>query len=241
MSHINWTTDVFIDPVTFTAGPGPDGIPIPTYGNYGGPDYSDGEVGGAVPVIPGTNMPDFSTAVDPLDKLFEAHDFAYQSQPSANEIPVADLALIQGIEHVTALRQLDAEASLYGGAAILGVMAFMAANGHPLSPIQSLFATATAAYDIQYGLNHLSPTERALAEGALQNIVAAFDPSPGGTGQALVQETAPPDETLAQLIQATAAMPGHTHFGNNGGAIELAGVFDASIANHVLTLTTPAS
>jgi hypothetical protein len=240
MSHINWTTDVFIDPVTFTGGPGPDGIPVPTYGNFGGPDYSNGQIGGAVPVIGG--KPDLSKAVDPLDILFEIHDFAYQSQPSANEIPVADLALIHGIEQLTALRQLDAEASLYGGAAILGTMAFMAANGHPLSPIESLLATATAARDIQYGLNHLSPTERALAQGALQNIVAAFDPSPGGTGQALVQETASLDQTLAQFIQATAASPGHTHFGNNGtGAIELAGVFDASIANHVLTLTTPAS
>jgi hypothetical protein len=121
-------------------------------------------------------LPDFSTAVDPLDKLFAAHDFAYQSQPSANEIPVADLALIHGIEHLTALKQLDAEASLYGGAAILGIMASMTANGHPLSPIVSIVATATAAYDFQYGLNHLSPTEHALAEGALQDIVAAFDP-----------------------------------------------------------------
>jgi hypothetical protein len=95
-------------------------------------------------------------------------------QPSANEIPSADLALIHGIEFLTATRQLDAEASLYGGATILGLMAFMAANGHPLSPSEFLLASATAAYDIQYGFNHLSPTERALAEGAAQNIVAAF-------------------------------------------------------------------
>ena len=172
MSNINWTKDVFIDPVALTAGPGPGGIPIPTYGNYGGPDYSDGQVGGAVPLIPGTGKPDFSTAVDKLDTLFEAHDFAYQSHPLSKEIPSADLALIHGIEGLTG--KLDAEASLYGGAAILGVMAFMAANGHPLSPIEFLFASATAAYDIQYGLNHLSPTEHALAEGALQNIVTGF-------------------------------------------------------------------
>jgi hypothetical protein len=121
-----------------------------------------------------------------------------------------------------------------------GAPAALPANGHPLSPIQSLFATATAAYDIQYGLNHLSPTERALAEGALQNIVAAFDPSPGGTGQALVQETAPPDETLAQRTREVLA--------SNTPANSIAppllpkcvwpgiAAVAASIANHVLTL-----
>jgi hypothetical protein len=172
MSHINWTTDVFIDPVTLTAGAGPSGIPIPTYGNYGGPDYSDGLVGGTIPTTGA--LP----AVDQLDARFFLHDLAYQLQPSANEIPSADLALIHGIEFLTATRQLDAEASLYGGATILGIMAFMAANGHPLSPSEFLLASATAAYDIQYGFNHLSPTERALAEGAAQNIVAAFAHSP---------------------------------------------------------------
>jgi hypothetical protein len=60
MTYINWTKDVFIDPVTFSASAGPSGIPVPTYGNYGGPDYSDGLVGGTIPL---------SGALPPLDQL----------------------------------------------------------------------------------------------------------------------------------------------------------------------------
>jgi hypothetical protein len=56
----------------------------------------------------------------------------------------------------------------------LGVAAFMAVNGHPLSPGELFFADATALYDIQYGLSHLSSTERAMATTELQNIVEAF-------------------------------------------------------------------
>jgi hypothetical protein len=166
--YINWTTDVFIDPVTLVASAGPNGIPVPTYGNYGGPDYSNGTVGGTIPISGGV------APVDNLDALFKLHDFAYQTQlqPPAKELPSADLALIHGIESLTG--HLDAEASLYGGAAILGIASFMTANGHPLSPLESFVATAIATYDIQFGLNHLSSTERAMAAAAVQDIVAAF-------------------------------------------------------------------
>jgi hypothetical protein len=166
--YINWTKDVYINPVTLTASASPPGIPIPTYGNYGGPDYSDGSVGGTIPTT-GALHP-----VDKLDTLFFRHDRAYQKNPTATEIPSSDLALIHGIEYLTATHQLDAEASYYGGAAILGVAAFMALNGHPLSPGALLFADATALHDIQYGLSHFNSTEYAMAEAALQDIVAAF-------------------------------------------------------------------
>ena len=165
--YINWTKDVYIDPITLTAGPGPNGIPIPTYGNYGGPDYSDGSVGGIIPTS-GALLP-----VDKLDTLFFFHDLAYQNS-GGTEVPSADLALIHGIEYLTATHQLDAEASFYGGAAILGVAAFMALNGHPLSPGELFLADATALHDIQFGLSHLSSTERAMATAELQNVVEAF-------------------------------------------------------------------
>ena len=109
MTYINWAKEVFIDPVTFSASAGPGGIPIPTYGNYGGPDYSNGLVGGTIP-LNGALPP-----VDQLDALFFNHDLAYQLQPSANEIPSADLALIHGIELLTVTGPLDAEASLCRG------------------------------------------------------------------------------------------------------------------------------
>ena len=168
MTYINWTKEVFIDPVTFSASAGPGGIPIPTYGNYGGPDYSDGLVGGTIP--PSGALP----PVDQLDALFFAHDLAYQLQPSANEIPSADLALIHGIESLTTTGSLDAEASLYAGATILGVISFMALNGNLPSPQELAVADATATYDIEYGLSHLSPTEQGLAEAAVWDIAAAF-------------------------------------------------------------------
>jgi hypothetical protein len=171
--YINWTTDVFINPVTLTAGPGPNGIPIPTYGNYGRPDYSDGSVGGIIPTSGGVPTSAALPPVDKLDTLFFFHDLAYQNS-GASEIPSADLALIHGIEYLTATHQLDAEASFYGGAAVLGVAAFMALHGHPLSPGELFLADATALYDIQYGLSHLNSTERAMATAELQNIVDAF-------------------------------------------------------------------
>jgi hypothetical protein len=168
VTYINWAKEVFIDPVTFSASAGPGGIPIPTYGNYGGPDYADGVVGAAIP--PTGALP----PVDQLDALFYTHDLAYQLQPSANEIPSADLALIHGIESLTATGSLDAEASLYAGATILGVISLMALNGNLSSPLELAVADATAAYDIEYGLSHLSPTEQGLAEAAVPEIVAAF-------------------------------------------------------------------
>jgi hypothetical protein len=179
--YINWTTDVFIDPVTLIASAGPSGIPVPTYGNYGGPDYSNGTVGGTIPTSGGV------APRDNLDALFKVHDFAYQTllQPLAKELPLADIALIHGIESLTG--HLDAEASLYGGAAILGIAAFMAGNGHPLSPLEAFVATSIAAYDIQFGLNHLSSTERAMAAVAVQDIVAAF----GHSAIQVVGTTAP--------------------------------------------------
>src|SRR5690349_7804959 len=130
--YINWNTDVFINPVTLVASAGPSGIPAPTYGNYGGPDYSNGSVGGTIPITGG--IIGGVAPVDNLDTLFKMHDLAYQTQAQfpGQEFPSADLALIHGIEGLTG--HLDAEASLYGGAAILGIAAFMAANGHRLSP-----------------------------------------------------------------------------------------------------------
>jgi hypothetical protein len=168
MTYINWTTDVFIDPVTLSASAGPGGIPIPTYGNYGGPDYSNGMVGGTIPAS-GALAP-----VDQLDALFYSHDLAYQQQPSANEIPSADLALIHGIEFLTATGSLDAEASLYAGAVTLGLIAFMGLNGNLPSSNELLLAEATAASDIQYGLSHLSTSEVGLAGAAVQDIATAF-------------------------------------------------------------------
>ena len=78
---INWTKDVYIDPVTLTAGPGPNGIPIPTYGNYGGPDYSNGSVGGIIPTSGALR------SVDSWTTCFFNHDLAYQNSAATQKFP----------------------------------------------------------------------------------------------------------------------------------------------------------
>ena len=144
--------------------PGPGGVPVPTYGNYGGPGYSDGEV------LSSPDQPvDYSAAtVDPLDELFRFHDMAYDS-PSTLVRAEGDLALIQGIQELS-LGPLSPEQSLYAGAAIVfGIGQLALVNGHPelLSQSQLLAAANTAVHDIQYGLGHLEPDDAAGLRGWL--------------------------------------------------------------------------
>jgi len=144
--NINWSILVL----------GPGGIPLPTYGNYGGPGYSNGEV------LSSPNQPvDYSAPpVDGLDELFLFHDMAYDS-PNALVRAEGDLALIRGIEELS-LSQLSPEESLYAGAAILAaVEQLTVTNGHPelLSQSELLAATNTSVQDIQYGLSHLEPAD----------------------------------------------------------------------------------
>jgi hypothetical protein len=135
---------------------GPDGAVIPTYGNYGGPGYSNGEV------LASPDQPvDYSAPpVDALDAAFRVHDMAYDS-PDPLVRAQGDLALVQQIETLSAQPQ-DAEASLYGGGAIIfGLEQAALANGHPelISPEQATAALGIAANDIQYGVEHLAPQD----------------------------------------------------------------------------------
>ena len=145
--NINWSTLV----------PGPGGISLPTYGNYGGPGYSNGEVLSS----PNQSVDYSAPPVDGLDELFLFHDMAYES-PSTLVRAEGDLALIQGIEELSSSSQLLPEESLYAGAAILfAIEQLTVANGHPelLSQSQLLAAANTSARNIQYGLTHLEPAD----------------------------------------------------------------------------------
>ena len=89
--YINWEARSYIVPNS----PDPfvtHGIPLPTYGNYGGPNYSAGEVGGK---ITGTSAD--PPSVDPLDKLFYLHDFAYQTSADPLERAAADVQLVESM------------------------------------------------------------------------------------------------------------------------------------------------
>ena len=72
-SHINWN---------LTAPLGPD-IPgqFPTYGNYGGLNYTGGKIGGNDFSIP---------ALDPLDNAFRTHDQKYADAESSNRRTVCN-------------------------------------------------------------------------------------------------------------------------------------------------------
>jgi hypothetical protein len=89
---------------------GPEGLPLLTYGNYGGQGWS----GGKYVTDPGPGDP---TITDPLDALFAAHDAAYDD-PDPADRAAADVTLIQGIRALPE-DAVTGEGDLYGGMAIL--------------------------------------------------------------------------------------------------------------------------
>src|SRR5215212_8065795 len=101
MANINWDTPFFVTP---SLAPAPSGIPIPTYGNFGGPGFTNGVFEGSG----GTQDP---IPVDELDALFKLHDEASIDDVTPQLQLQDDLALVQGI---VALKpnQLDEEASV---------------------------------------------------------------------------------------------------------------------------------
>jgi len=171
--NINWSMPV----------PGPDGILIPTYGNYGGPGYSDGQI------LTDPNQPVAYTSppVDTLDSYFRAHDQAYDS-PDPVHRAEGDLLLT---ERIAALpdSQLDAEASLYGGLATLfAINQILTVNKQPglLDPGLLLYLTNSAVHDIERGFaqsdrgelaniqNWVATTTDTVANGA-SNLIADAD------------------------------------------------------------------
>jgi len=97
---INWDVTARFDPNSLV--PSTHGIPIPSYGNYGGPNYSAGVENGRTPE-PGS--PDYLAhpPKDPLDSLFYDHDLVYQHVKDGlvapldipNAIAQADVTLVE--------------------------------------------------------------------------------------------------------------------------------------------------
>src|SRR5215218_8954337 len=113
---INWNVTVPTD----------YGVVIPTYGNYGGPNYSDGRVVSPIEVPPFASPP-----VDSLDALFEAHDRAYSATHDRLAFAQADVQLIRGIASLSD-SQLSGEGHLYAGAAELALIDQVSNRwGHP--------------------------------------------------------------------------------------------------------------
>jgi hypothetical protein len=115
--HINWDVTTRFDPNSVL--PSTHGIPIPSYGNYGGPNYSAGVEGGT-PSNPANPLP-----VDDLDTLFWQHDLVLQNSAATPlDIFQADLNLVLGIHNLPQTAPTlfnDPEARLYAGLAELTI------------------------------------------------------------------------------------------------------------------------
>jgi hypothetical protein len=135
--NINWDETFHVSPRTLQ--PATTGIPLPSYGNYGGPGNSG----------PGP-------ALDLLDAAFAAHDTGYLVDPVA-----ADVQLIDTILQLDITGKLsDPEASLYAGFATLGILGDLALRGgldDLDAPLNVVLADAVG--NIEEGLAGTPPQE----------------------------------------------------------------------------------
>jgi hypothetical protein len=147
MAHINWDFVFYIDPATLQ--PGPSGVPVPTYGNYGGAGYAEGTFG--PPVAP------YVQPKDELDRAFKRHDIASAEADTVAEQSEADIQLIRKLMRQDDATQ-DAEASLYSGIAALGMIGNLAVHGDlDLLPERRVERVAAEAVDdILQGASALS-------------------------------------------------------------------------------------
>jgi hypothetical protein len=128
---------------------------VPTYGNYGGPDYS-----GGVFVLPG-QQPNYDVPpIDNLDALFRQHDIGSGAPTSAGRAD-ADLALIEGIRQLNS-DTLTPEGHLWAGAATLAMIADITIRQHhpeKLTPNEALDFSGEAFQHIaQSGVDPFSPS-----------------------------------------------------------------------------------
>jgi len=125
VGHINWDPHLSFDPTNVADPFATHGIPIPTYGNYGGPGYSAGTLGGTA------SFPANPPPVDPLDQLFYEHDFALQTANGNPQLIVgATVLLVEQMNTSPAVQDIidpnsphyDPAAQLYEGLATLAVV-----------------------------------------------------------------------------------------------------------------------
>ena len=183
---INWDVTARFDPNSLV--PSTHGIPIPSYGNYGGPNYSAGVENGRTPE-PGS--PDYLAhpPKDALDSLFYDHDLVYQHIKDGLVAPLdipdtiaqADVTLV---EKMFALTQThlepgtllyDAVATLSVGGKILTTPSELTYLGaHPGDAIAVLTAVQAAIPNFEIGLAETPGNEARSLHGAFQVFEAHF-------------------------------------------------------------------
>ena len=131
--YINWDSDIYIN-----------GVEEPTYGNFGGLNYSNGSYLNGGPV-------------DSLDALFQQHDQGVISDHEllTNMVNLSDSQLTTGG---------DTEAALYAGFAELTMIGKLVAEGDHLSFRELIHDVSDAYHNIQIGLAGLTPAETSSLE-----------------------------------------------------------------------------
>jgi hypothetical protein len=180
---INWDVTVRFDPNSLV--PSTHGIPVPSYGNYGGPNYSAGVEGGTTPEGPNP----IPAPVDALDTLFWQHDLVYQHVKDGlvpppdipNVIAQADVNLAEGMYALTKTN-LDPEALLYDAFGTLSIvgkilttpseLAYLEAR--PLDLAAVLTAGQAAIPNFEIGLAETPGNEARSLNGAFHVFEAHF-------------------------------------------------------------------
>src|SRR5262249_31455343 len=121
-SDINWEPNLSFNPTSLDPF-ATHGIPIPTYGNYGGPGYTAGALGATTPPPPPNPIP-----ADQLDQLFYEHDFALQQaqaipdpHAAAEAVVTASVGLVLAMDQLTLTQPSSPAVQLYEGLATLAV------------------------------------------------------------------------------------------------------------------------
>jgi hypothetical protein len=160
MTYIHWEKPFYLDIRTLSTSKSPQDfytIPVPTYGNYGGPGYTQGDFGENPLEQPKRS----EKPLDALDRQFHRHDVACAlagNDPAAQV--AADLALIQNIAGLSDEKLADPEASLYAGLATLVFIGQVAVSGTREQFRDARLALPDALDNITSGLAGLPFGER---------------------------------------------------------------------------------
>lgn len=187
------------------------GIIQPTYGRYGGDDYSAGTIGGETPMSDKGKpylsyqalLKDGDGANDPVDKLdylFYRHDLGIELAQGDETLEAqADADLLKALVKLNP-DKIDptGEASLYAGFATLGMLIELAEADQlsSLSPKLIERALSDALEDIQFGLENIPEDE-------LLDILLVVAPS-GELDFSFTVSTSTPTEAALESVLVNA-------------------------------------
>jgi hypothetical protein len=214
---INWDVTARFDPsslVDSTQGVSTHGIPIPSYGNYGGPNYTAGVEGGTTPEGPNP----IPAPRDDLDKLFWQHDLVYQHVKDGlvppkdipNAIAQADATLVEGLYALTKTT-LGPEAFLYDALGTLTVGAkILTTELAYLSPSDAgavLTAVQAAIPNFEIGLAETPGNEARSLNGAFHVFEARFVPQLTQAMASFGAPSTPESSNISPQVSETSQQP----------------------------------